>query len=424
MDSKNNSVVYRTSSISRDSDEDKIYEINTSQLLYDENSQKRGFTFGFKLCAIASGVLLIIITFYSYQNFDSIATKLYRTDPLKFDGHYTGIYGSTFNYTTVFVDDKRTIPYSIYQMSKDVEAVSQEAFKDLNPHYYTRMYNNPQFIDIMRSNMPQHFTDVFDLFPKPVLQADLIRYVVLFLYGGVYSDTDTKAVEPLDNWIPKDKRADLLIGIENDEFEGDTWMSKAFARKFQFLQWSLLARPFHPVYGILIDRIIQVTPRMARMYKIRKEHRRYFMVMDWTGPGAFSDAVYSYLVDQDVKDPNRHYQFFGYPTDEEFDLHMTKLENRFEELKNKGDSVTQEEFNQFEAWADYIYENMIKIKVDMDNEYLYNFRQNMKFGDYYTKDMMFVQRDYFTGKKIQHYFAGTWKSYASDENNLALNTKN
>ncbi len=37
-------------------------------------------------------------------------------------------------------------------------------------------------------------------FSLPVLRADLARYLIVFAFGGTYSDTDTTCLKPIDSW--------------------------------------------------------------------------------------------------------------------------------------------------------------------------------------------------------------------------------
>ena len=36
---------------------------------------------------------------------------------------------------------------------------------------------------------------------KPVQKADIFRYIVLMVHGGVYADIDVTCVRPVDQWI-------------------------------------------------------------------------------------------------------------------------------------------------------------------------------------------------------------------------------
>lgn len=82
-----------------------------------------------------------------------------------------------------------------------------------------------------------------------ILRADLLRYLILFKEGGVYSDIDTEALKSIDNWIPlkhKDE-ANIVIGLEIDEPDS---MWTDWADNFTFCQSTMMASPGHRVYEI------------------------------------------------------------------------------------------------------------------------------------------------------------------------------
>lgn len=136
-----------------------------------------------------------------------------------------------------------------------------------------------------------------------VARADLFRYIVLREKGGVYADTDTTTLCPINAWIPSEysaKDIGLVIGIEVDmpsvtsPAEIDKW---GWASNFQFVQWSLMAKPGHQ---ILIDTVNEVMKRVAVLAQERSQTVRSLKmspldIINTTGPGPFTSAVLEYL---------------------------------------------------------------------------------------------------------------------------------
>ncbi|KAJ9104808.1 hypothetical protein QFC19_003949 [Naganishia cerealis] len=75
---------------------------------------------------------------------------------------------------------------------------------------------------------------VWDALPSGILHSDMLRYLVLLIEGGIYSDTDTKRLKPISEWgrgarLWRDGRGwlygndsgielgDELRGVENDD---------------------------------------------------------------------------------------------------------------------------------------------------------------------------------------------------------------
>lgn len=196
----------------------------------------------------------------------------------------------------------------------------------------------------------------FDEMPKTILKADFLRYLLLYARGGIYSDMDTYPLKQFDTWpsldremlkrfretrkpVPykgfksgevvmhHDQEPGLVIGIEADPDRTD-W-SDWYARRIQFCQWTIQSKPGHPVLRELILNITATTlgsvsggkrtaeDLLDRTHKIdynvnlrdkRGRDSSYDHgeaktgrnvdgtdIMNWTGPGIFSDVIMQYL---------------------------------------------------------------------------------------------------------------------------------
>lgn len=142
----------------------------------------------------------------------------------------------------------------------------------------------------------------------PVARADLFRYVVLKYEGGVYSDIDTTALCPMNAWIPpefKESEINLVVGIEVDErgvtdpAEIERW---GWAMNFQFVQWTVLARPEHPALSMAIDTVVKNVKALAETKDttVSDLEMSNLEIIRTTGPGAFTTAVLKYL---ELSDP-------------------------------------------------------------------------------------------------------------------------
>ncbi|AAS53836.1 AFR465Cp [Eremothecium gossypii ATCC 10895] len=196
----------------------------------------------------------------------------------------------------------------------------------------------------------------FESLPLAIMRADFFRYLILYARGGIYSDIDTEPLQPLTAWPSVDQAAlqkfknrkvhyggtelsvfgessltpGLAIGIEADPDRPD-W-SEYYARRIQFCQWTLQAKAGHPLLRELILNITGTTLHSvarrtgyARLppvtfdtehledynvnYRHKKRHDAAYPhtekktakntdetdIMNWTGPGIFSDVVFDYL---------------------------------------------------------------------------------------------------------------------------------
>lgn len=55
-----------------------------------------------------------------------------------------------------------------------------------------------------------------------IIKADLLRYMVMYVEGGVYTDIDVEAIRPIKKFIPErynERDVDMVVGVEIDEPE-------------------------------------------------------------------------------------------------------------------------------------------------------------------------------------------------------------
>jgi alpha 1,6-mannosyltransferase len=176
--------------------------------------------------------------------------------------------------------------------------------------------------------------------PPTLLQhADTLRYLLLAVSGGIYSDIDTKRLKPISEWsrhaeLWKDgkgwlsaddrKRMDaegglpppsVIIGIEADVGDRSDWHDW-WPRPLQIVQWTLASAPHHPIF---IDALMMIQRQTAqglswmseRPLEIARLHAEENVeaakklseatmvsdpkdggplgIMEWTGPGAWDD---------------------------------------------------------------------------------------------------------------------------------------
>lgn len=148
-------------------------------------------------------------------------------------------------------------------------------------------------------NVPK-VIEAYDAMPEPILKADFFRYLILLARGGVYSDVDTTALKPVPNWIPSEvdpKTIGLVVGIEADPDRPD-W-NEWYARRIQFCQWTIQSKPGHPVLREIVARITEMTLSKKKdgQLKLPTTKDRGSDIMDWTGPGVWTDSVFTYMND-------------------------------------------------------------------------------------------------------------------------------
>ncbi|KAM9916517.1 hypothetical protein OXX80_013594, partial [Metschnikowia pulcherrima] len=89
--------------------------------------------------------------------------------------------------------------------------------------------------------------------------------------------------------------AGLVVGIEADPDRPD-W-AEWYARRIQFCQWTIQAKKGHPMLRELIAKITQITLERKKNDQLQKVlgKDQGGDIMNWTGPGIFTDMVFSYM---------------------------------------------------------------------------------------------------------------------------------
>lgn len=199
-------------------------------------------------------------------------------------------------------------------------------------------------VDLAQEGTPR-IAAIWDALPKGILRSDMLRYLLMYLEGGVYTDVDTRLIRPIStwgrgtarlwnngrDWLAADdddepsadslSRPSVIVGVEADVGTRADWHDW-WARPIQIAQWTLSSTAFHPIY---LDTLMQIARQTAaaydwqaqksvkqkallaagfteQAYKLRKaaltdepDEMGPLGIIHWTGPGVFTDSVLRYL---------------------------------------------------------------------------------------------------------------------------------
>lgn len=134
----------------------------------------------------------------------------------------------------------------------------------------------------------------------PILRADFLRYLVLLVEGGVYTDMDTRPMQPIDVWIPEEftNRVNIALGVEIDKGQGRLWRDMPWT--VQMSQFTIMAKPNHPLLRHVVDSVGDNVSRFLEEHGTNGKLPRLFFddVLGLTGPRIFTNAVFRYLSEQ------------------------------------------------------------------------------------------------------------------------------
>ncbi|EEH18695.1 hypothetical protein PABG_07755 [Paracoccidioides brasiliensis Pb03] len=153
----------------------------------------------------------------------------------------------------------------------------------LETHFGPKGFNRPDIIYVYRSLTAR------------IIKADLLRYLIMYVEGGVYADIDVEALRPLDRFIPdrfNEKNIDMVIGVEIDqpEFRKHPVLGP---KSQSFCQWTFICKPRLPVMLKLVDNIIRWLNELSKKQgvPISQLTLDFDDVISGTGPSAFTNAI-------------------------------------------------------------------------------------------------------------------------------------
>lgn len=108
------------------------------------------------------------------------------------------------------------IPNNIFQLYHDKSLVPtyvEKNIKNLNNNYNYFFYDFEESKSIINKNFPKEFSEkiclTIDKLPRYCHQSDIIRYCLLYIFGGIYIDCDLKPLYGFDIFFEKIKDVTL-----------------------------------------------------------------------------------------------------------------------------------------------------------------------------------------------------------------------
>ncbi|KAK3936497.1 nucleotide-diphospho-sugar transferase [Diplogelasinospora grovesii] len=195
------------------------------------------------------------------------------------------------------------IPRQIWQIffaPPEVDIIEEELLHSsewisMTPDYTYTMVGSleaDEFIDANFKNQPE-IPKTYHALQNPGLKSDFLRYLLLLVRGGIYSDVDTKPVVRPEDWIPVEKRQQvrLIVAIEYDEAQDPH--PEDFKYPVQFCQWTIAAAPNHPVLKKMVSRAVTGLQDIANAQATTLDRMEItdFNVLNATGPVAWTEVV-------------------------------------------------------------------------------------------------------------------------------------
>ncbi|KAI0116793.1 glycosyltransferase family 32 protein [Daldinia grandis] len=169
-----------------------------------------------------------------------------------------------------------------------------DEWRVINPQHRYERITDANGETFLVDRLPLAIADMFASFTDPILRADLLRYCVMLVEGGVWADIDVLPHRPISEWVPQQylDKANLVVGIENDHHKMPIWPGSPYS--VQLAQYTILAKPHHPAIAKLVDRVKE---NLEKLFQSRKPGGvvTFEDVMATTGPFAFTEVLMDYF---------------------------------------------------------------------------------------------------------------------------------
>lgn len=234
---------------------------------------------------------------------------------------------------------------TIWQTDKNQDRLYSDAvnsWKDNGEGWTWKFMNDGEALGYVKRRLgTSRIAEVYNSLPNGILHSDMLRYLLMYVEGGIYSDVDTKRLKEIsrwgsgandfqdgEGWMPAGMNGgeslpgpSVILGVEADVGDREDWY-EWWARPLQIAQWTLSSTPLHPIY---LDVLLQITRQSAYAYDWQEqkparvkalreagygeeadklEHATISSepkeggplgIIHWTGPGVWTDAVLRYL---------------------------------------------------------------------------------------------------------------------------------
>lgn len=128
---------------------------------------------------------------------------------------------------------------------------SVKTWKVQNRDYKHKYYNDQEAAKLILEEYGKEWHDIFTSVPIGVVRGDIFRYLVLYRFGGVYSDVDTICKLPINDWI-NGPSFDLQ---DRDAVFSAELMGHGSRKEDRVCQWTFAAKAEMDIFKNVIDNV-------------------------------------------------------------------------------------------------------------------------------------------------------------------------
>lgn len=172
----------------------------------------------------------------------------------------------------------------------------------LYPDYDIIIHDNQDIYHIIEEYYPEYLEKIKKINIGAVL-ADIFRYLILYLEGGIYSDFDCEPIKRIDDLLESnistilcyEFHSDFIPDIKNNKLlHKDHIATKIYG--FQFCQYFMISEPKQNVF---LKMFLSITSRLDELIQINVNDKLYIRnVINITGPSGFTKIVADNMTDK------------------------------------------------------------------------------------------------------------------------------
>lgn len=154
--------------------------------------------------------------------------------------------------------------------------------------------------DLMRPLVPE-VVDALRMLPHDRLKYEFLKFLLVFLHGGVYADIDTTDVKPIKHWYKLSTLpTKVWLGIDADLNSPD-WADH-YSRRLSFTPSIFRAKAYHPLIARIIARITFIIYSQNDLIKSIDWEKEFSDVdasgaprIQFTGSSILTDSAFEYM---------------------------------------------------------------------------------------------------------------------------------
>ena len=205
------------------------------------------------------------------------------------------------------------IPRNIFQTweTKNVSNgfnILIQTWKYNNPHFAHFFFDCNERENFIKQNFNENVYQAYCRIIPGAFKADLWRYCILFIYGGVYVDIDTICLNNIDSFLDENIEFMTTIDLNNCPYYGTYNLSNGF----------IASIPGHPILMDCIKRIV---------YNV-ENNIVPFSNLDFSGPGILGKSTNTFIGN------NENESFIGKEGIHKNRLKLLKFEHGVEYIKD------------------------------------------------------------------------------------------